>query len=77
MIAHRNSISIWVAHEILPHEGAARSWLARRWGNTIDVDDVIQETCCRLSALKSISHIVSPKAYFLRTLHSVAVDMVR
>lgn len=77
MADERDSIAAWVAREILPHEGAVRGWLARRWRNAIDADDVIQEAYCRLSALTSVQHIDNPLAYFRRTVHAAAVDAVQ
>lgn len=73
----RDSIAVWVAREVLPHEGSIRSWLARHWGSAIDVDDVIQEAYCRISALTSVSHIDNGRAYFFRTVQSVVVDGAR
>jgi len=70
-------VAHWVAREILPHEGWIRTWLTRHWRGAVDVDDVVQEAYCRLSALKSVDHIDNPIAYFRRTVHAVAVDTVR
>lgn len=73
----RDSIAVWVSREVLPHEGAVRTWLARHWGSPIDVDDAIQEAYCRISALTSVSHIDNGRAYFFRTVRSVVVDGAR
>lgn len=73
----RDIIAAWVAREILPHEGAVRMWLARRWRGAIDSDDVIQEAYCRISALASVSHIDNPVAYFRRTVHAAAADAIK
>jgi RNA polymerase sigma-70 factor (ECF subfamily) len=67
----------WVAAEILPHEGAARRWLTSRWRNSIDVDEVIQETYCRIASLSSIDQIRNGRAYFFRTANTVAIDTMR
>jgi RNA polymerase sigma-70 factor (ECF subfamily) len=73
----RDSMAVWVSREVLPHEGAVRGWLARRWGSATDVDDVIQEAYCRISALTSVSHIGNGRAYLFRTVQSVVVDGAR
>lgn len=73
----RSSIAAWVAREILPHESAARRWAQRRWGPLVDVDDVIQEVYCRISALDSIDHIDNGRAYLFRTLQAVVLDGLR
>lgn len=70
-------VARWVAREILPHEGRVRAWLAGRWRGAVDVDDIIQEAYCRLSALTSVGHIENPLAYFRRTAHASAVDILR
>jgi RNA polymerase sigma-70 factor (ECF subfamily) len=72
-----DSISAWIGREILPHEGAVRQWLSRRWRHIIDPNDVIQETYCRIASLTAVDHIRNPAGYFHRTAHSVAVDVMR
>jgi len=70
-------VALWVAREILPHEGRVRAWLTRQWRGAVDVDDVLQEAYCRLSGLASIDHIENPLAYFRRAAHAAAVDAIR
>lgn len=77
MPADSRSKAAWVAREILPHEGLVRNWLARRWGRTVEVDDVIQEAYCRISELDSVEHIQHGRAYFFTTVRAVAIDMIR
>lgn len=77
MTAQRDSIARWVAREILPHETAVRGWLARRYGPSLDVDDVVQEAYCRLAALESVAHIENGRAYFFTTARSIAMDTFR
>jgi len=73
----RDTISAWIGREILPHESAVRNWLSRRWRNVVDPNDVIQEAYCRIASLTSVDHILSPAAYFHRTAHMVATDIMR
>lgn len=70
-------ISAWIGSEILPHEGAVRKWLSRRWRQVVDPNDVIQEAYCRIASLRSVDHIHNPAAYFHRTAHAVATDIMR
>ncbi|MBO9715384.1 MAG: RNA polymerase sigma factor [Pseudoxanthomonas sp.] len=77
MDADRSRIVVWIAGEILPHEAIVRSWLARRWGHALEVDDVVQEAYCRLSELASVEHIGNPRAYFFATVQAVAIDLLR
>lgn len=67
----------WVAREILPHESLARNWLKRRFGQSIDVDDVIQEACCRIAELESVAHIRCGRSYFFTTVRTIAIDTLR
>jgi RNA polymerase sigma factor (sigma-70 family) len=77
MDGERDIIAAWVAREILPHESAVHGWLARRWRNIIDPDDVIQEAYCRISGLASVDHIDNPVGYFRRTVSAVVTDTLR
>ena len=73
----RGRVVAWLGREILPHEAAVRSWLRRSFAAAGDVDDVIQETYCRLAALSNIDHIAEPRAYFFQAARSVALEQIR
>jgi RNA polymerase sigma factor (sigma-70 family) len=73
---NRQRIMAWVAAEILPHEAAVRSWLGRSL-DPADLDDVIQEAYCKLSALDTIDHIQNGRAYFFTTTRSLVIERVR
>ena len=77
MSSDRCSIVAWIAQEILPHEAIVRSWLRRRWGHALDIDDAIQEAYCRLSELESVGHIRNPRSYFFATVRAAAIDLLR
>jgi RNA polymerase sigma factor (sigma-70 family) len=61
--ARRRRIAVWVAREIVPHEGRIRSWLARSRLSPEDIDEVMQEAYCRIAMLPSVDHIDQPLAY--------------
>ena len=67
----------WLGHEILPHEQDVRVWLRRSLVTTNDVDDVMQESYCRLANLKAVEQIESPRAYFFQTARSVVLEQMR
>ncbi|WP_159847921.1 RNA polymerase sigma factor [Brevundimonas sp. G8] len=67
----------WLALEVLPHEHDVRVWLRRSLVTANDVDDVIQEAYCRLSNLKVVEQIESPRAYFFQTARSVVLEQMR
>jgi RNA polymerase sigma-70 factor (ECF subfamily) len=66
----------WVSRHILPLEARLRSWLRVAFP-TIDADDVIQETYCRISALESVAHIGDPRSYFFQTARNVILQQIR
>lgn len=67
----------WFMTRALPHERALRSWLARRGGAGVDVDDIIQETYTVLAARDRIDDILHPRAYLFQVAYSVFVRQVR
>lgn len=70
-------VAVWIGRKIVPHEAAIRRWLARRWGDVVDVEDVIQEAYCRIASLPSVDHIHNPAGYFHQTVHAIASDVMR
>ncbi|HEX5209838.1 MAG TPA: sigma-70 family RNA polymerase sigma factor [Steroidobacteraceae bacterium] len=68
----------WFAREVLPHEGAVRSWLARRVRGLrhCDVDEIIQEAYARLWAAE-IERISNPRAYFFVTVRHLVGEALR
>ena len=73
----RARIVAWLGREILPHEAAVRAWLRRSFAAAGDVDDILQETYCRLAALSNIDHINEPRGYFFQAARSVALEQIR
>jgi RNA polymerase sigma factor (sigma-70 family) len=68
----RHRIATWVAREVIPHEARVRTWLGRSRVSPEDVDELIQESYCRLAMLETVEHIDCPDAYFfsiVRNLH--------
>lgn len=74
---HRRLIVAWVADQILPHEADVRTWLHRSGLQHSDVDDIIQQAYCLLSALTDVDHIASGRAYFFATARSVRLQRYR
>ena len=73
----RARIVAWLGREILPHEADVRAWLKRSLPTGGDVDDIIQETYCRLAGLASIDHIDTPRAYFFQAARSIVLEQLR
>lgn len=67
----------WIAVHILRHEPALRQWLRRTGLQPSDIDDIVQQSYCKLSELDSVAHIVDPRAYFFTTARSLFLQRVR
>lgn len=67
----------WFMASILPHEPALRSWLSRKRGAGIDVDDVIQEAYTVLAAREDVGDIRHPRAYLFQIAQSIIVRHIR
>jgi RNA polymerase sigma-70 factor (ECF subfamily) len=77
MESDSQDIKRWVGTYILPHESYVRAWLLRARLGFEDVDDVLQESYCRLSGLTSVAHIQDPRSYFFQVARHVALEQVR
>jgi RNA polymerase sigma factor (sigma-70 family) len=73
----RKEIIAWVGSHVLPHEGDVRRWLARFVLDPADIDDVIQESYCRIAALETVAHIDSGRAYLFRTARNITLEHIR
>ncbi|WP_419814550.1 RNA polymerase sigma factor [Glacieibacterium sp.] len=66
----------WLSREILPHEAAVRRWLSRALDTTA-VEDIIQESYCRIAGLRCTDHIFNGRAYFFQTARSLVLQQMR
>jgi RNA polymerase sigma factor (sigma-70 family) len=73
----RQKIVAWVAREVMPHEPKVRAWLARSKMSKDDIDDVIQETYCRIAAVENIQAIDRPDAYFFSIARNLLTAQMR
>jgi RNA polymerase sigma-70 factor (ECF subfamily) len=71
-----NEVIGWVGRFILPHEPRLRAWLRAAFAS-IDVDDVVQESYCRIAALSRVDHIDDPRQYLFRTARNVVLEQIR
>jgi RNA polymerase sigma factor (sigma-70 family) len=67
----------WFLRNILPHEQALRSWLARGTPLGLDADDVVQEAYAVLADLASVEEIRHPRAYLFQVARSIITRHVR
>lgn len=71
-----NDRARWLAHHVVPHERAIRSWLARRT-HDLDIDDIVQEMYARLASLADAENIQNPRQYAAQTAISIALNLAR
>jgi RNA polymerase sigma-70 factor (ECF subfamily) len=67
----------WFAQEVHPHEGALRSYLRTRFPALTDVDDLVQETYCRLVQAHNAGRIDEARPYLFATARNLALDLFR
>lgn len=67
----------WLLRNILPHEPALRSWLARRPLGGLEPDDIIQESYSIFAEMDRVDTIAYPRAYLFQVARSVVTRHVR
>ncbi len=67
----------WVGSQILPHEADVRAWLHKARLGQEDVEDIVQESYCRMAGLVSVEHILSPRGYFFTVAKNIALMRLR
>jgi RNA polymerase sigma-70 factor (ECF subfamily) len=77
MVSAPGHIVSWVGTQILPHEADVRRWLLRARLGRDDIEDILQESYCRMAELISIDHIASPRAYFFTVARNIALMRLR
>lgn len=73
---NRLKVMAWVAREVIVHEAPLRAWL-RRTMAAADVEDIVQESYCRIAGLTDVSHIRSGRAYLFTTARMLALERIR
>lgn len=73
----RRLIAAWVGEKIMPHEASVRAWLRRMKVSADDLDDLIQESYCKLAGLDSVDHIHRPDAYFFSIARNLLLRRLR
>lgn len=71
------SLSTWFTEEVQPHERDLRMWLARRFPEARDVDDVVQESYVRLLRAREATPVACARAYLFTTARNVALAIFR
>lgn len=67
----------WFAEEVQPHENDLKSWLRRRFPNTGDLDDIVQESYLRLLRAREANPVDCARAYLFTIARNVAFALFR
>jgi RNA polymerase sigma factor (sigma-70 family) len=67
----------WFAAEVQPHAPQLRAWLASRFPQLADLDDIVQAATARVLAARDRGGLRAPKAFFFATARNLALDLVR
>jgi RNA polymerase sigma factor (sigma-70 family) len=67
----------WFVEEVEPHEFRLRAWLAGRFPQLRDVDDIVQDTYVRLFRARRSGAIRSVPAFLFTAARNAALDVFR
>ena len=67
----------WFVEEVHPHEPFLRSYLRGSFPTVRDVDDVVQESYCRLIKTRERRDVSSARAFLFRIARNFAIDFLR
>lgn len=70
-------LASWFAAEVQPHEPLLRAWLRSRFGEQLDIDDLVQETFLRVLTAWQETGLRTPKAFLLTVARNLALDQLR
>lgn len=67
----------WLTINFLPHEAELRRMLRRVCTGPAEIDDVVQETCCRILSMASLDAIRDPKPFVFRAAKNIVLDRIK
>jgi RNA polymerase sigma factor (sigma-70 family) len=67
----------WVTSNFLPFEAELRRVLRRVCSGPADVDDVIQETYCKVLEQGRLDHVREPKGFLVQIARNIVFDKMR
>jgi RNA polymerase sigma factor (sigma-70 family) len=67
----------WICANVLPHEGALRSWLRSHRLIEADICDIVQETYAALVSLESVAHIQDARPYMFSVARNLMLRTLR
>jgi RNA polymerase sigma factor (sigma-70 family) len=67
----------WLTIHFLPHEAELRRMLRRVCTGPAEIDDVVQETCCRILSMASLDGVRDPKPFVFRAAKNIVLDRIK
>jgi RNA polymerase sigma-70 factor (ECF subfamily) len=67
----------WLTINFLPHEAELRRMLRRVCTGPAEIDDVVQETCCRILSMASLDGVRDPKPFVFRAAKNIVLDRIK
>ena len=77
MDSPQSEIDRWFAAEVQPLAGMLRAWLRARFGQQLDVDDLVQESLLRVLDARRQGELRAPKAFLFTVARNLALDQLR
>jgi RNA polymerase sigma factor (sigma-70 family) len=71
------ALARWYGEEVQPHEAPLQAWLAGRFPNVADVDDIVQESVLRVLRARGNGPILSPKSLLFVAARNLALNRLR
>lgn len=67
----------WFTVHVLSHDPVLRAWLASRFPDLSDIEDIVQESYRRVWLAAEKNEIAEPRAFLFTTARHVAIDRLR
>jgi len=72
-----SDLTRWFTEHVQPHEGILRSWLRARFGEQVDLDDIVQDSLLRVLLARRAAELRAPKAFLFTIARNLALDQLR
>lgn len=73
----QSKLARWYAEEVRPQEPALRAWLASRFAELRDVDDIVQEALVRVVRARENGPVLSAKSLLFVAARNLALNRLR
>ena len=77
MAPKNQEIAVWFEQEIKAYDGKLRSYLSKNESEPADVEDIVQESYCRILKVREKREIRSPSGLLFKIARNVTNDRIR